>query len=433
MNWGWGGAYDGYFGVDDLTTAGGTSAVYDPKYNDYILKGIVPLTSNSLDAGVPTIISPVNYYCSTNTLSVSVNLQNFGSSTLTSCNVSYVLDGGSTQSQAWSGTLVTYQKTTVNLPNITVTPGTHTLVICSNSPNTSTDQNPANDCSTIIFNVTAGGILPIVEGFENSTCPSGVLPNSNWNVSSSAGGIDFTITSTSEASGSQSCMLNNFNNTAGDTSILQTANFFNLSTLTTPVVTFAAAYQQKATSNADKLQILVSTDCGNSWISRKVISASTLASLAGGTSTTAYVPTPSQFSTYTVTLNSSETSSPNVMFRWAFIADPTSPGNNLYIDNINIAAATLGIQNIETLVGLNLYPNPSVGQVNIDFNLSEQHNVSVNVTDMLGRTVETIASKSYQSGETTLTIGSGNTYQAGIYLVNINIDGQRVSKKIVIQ
>ena len=52
---------------------------------------------------------------------------------------------------------------------------------------------------------------------------------------------------------------------------------------------------------------------------------------------------------------------------------------------------------------------------------------------MIGRTVETIASKSYSSGETTLTIGSDNSYQAGIYLVNINIDGQHITKKIVIQ
>ncbi len=433
MNWGWGGAYDGYFAVSDLTTAGGTADVFDPRYNDQMLKGIVPISAFSYDAGVPIIASPVSYYCTTaaDTFSVSLKLQNYGSSALTACTVNYQLDGGSVYSQNWSGSLVSYQTTMMNLPSIYATPGTHTLVCYSSNPDGALDQNTANDTSTIVFTVAGTGTLPVQEGFETSTCPTGMLPNSNWNVSySAANGVNFAITTNAYASGSQSCMLNNLSNVAGDTSILQTANSYSM-----PIspITFEAAYQQQATTNADRLQILVSTDCGNSWLSRKVITAATLASLAGGTSTSPYMPSPSQFTTYSVTLSATETSSPNVMFRWTFIADPTSPGNNLYIDNINIRSSTTGIENLETSVSLNLYPNPSTGKVNIDFNLSEQHNVSVIVTDMLGRTVETIASKSYQSGETTLAVGTNNAYQAGVYLVNINIDGQRISKKIIIQ
>jgi hypothetical protein len=198
-------------------------------------------------------------------------------------------------------------------------------------------------------------------------------------------------------------------------------------------LTFKAAYQQKATTNADMLQISISTDCGALWVSRRVISSSTLASLAGGTGTNAYVPTSSQFTTYTVNINP-VASSHNVMFKWEFLADPNGPGNNLYIDDINIYdAAATGIQTIESVADLNIYPNPSLGKVAIDFNLTEQHTVSILVTDMLGRTIETIASKSYQSGETTLTIGADNAYQAGVYMVNIAIDGQHISKKVVVQ
>ena len=432
MNWGWGGAYDGYFSVEDLTTSGGTPNVYDPKYNCSMLKGIVPPSTNGLDAGIPIIVSPIQYYCGTamDTFSVQVKFQNFGSTKLTACTINYQLDGGSIQTQNWNGSLVSYQTTMINLSAVSAAPGTHTLVCYSSNPNGGTDLNSANDQSTIIFTVTGGGILPIIEGFESAA----ILPNSNWNISHTvSGGVDFAVTSNAEATGFQSCILNNMNNVAGNSSILQTASNFDMTTFTTPLLTFKAAYQKKATGNADKLQILTSTDCGNSWVSRKTITASTLASLAGGTGTSAYVPTPSQFTTYSVTITA-VASSHNVMFRWEFVADPTSPGNNLYIDDINIVdASSAGIESIEASVGLNIYPNPSSGKVNIDLNLSEQHNVSIIVTDMLGRTVETIASKSYQVGETTLSIGANNTYQAGIYLVNINIDGQRISKKVVIQ
>lgn len=135
--------------------------------------------------------------------------------------------------------------------------------------------------------------------------------------------------------------------------------------------------------------------------------------------------------TYTVGI-SAVASSHSVMFRWEFSADPNGVGNNLYMDDINIVDNYIGIENIEANLNLNLYPNPSEGVINLDFTLLEQHSISVNVTDMLGRVIETIASKSYQSGETTLTIGAG-AYQADVYLANITIDGQGISKKVVIQ
>ncbi|MHB8260768.1 MAG: T9SS type A sorting domain-containing protein [Bacteroidia bacterium] len=52
---------------------------------------------------------------------------------------------------------------------------------------------------------------------------------------------------------------------------------------------------------------------------------------------------------------------------------------------------------------------------------------------MLGRIVETIPTQQYSSGESIITIGNKTTYQAGVYLVNIDIDGQRISKKVIVQ
>ncbi|HXD92673.1 MAG TPA: T9SS type A sorting domain-containing protein, partial [Bacteroidia bacterium] len=248
-------------------------------------------------------------------------------------------------------------------------------------------------------------------------------------------GSDWTVTSNAAATGSNSIMVDNINNTAGNNSILQTNASYDLSTFTTPALQFKAAYQQRSTTSADKLQVFTSTDCGASWVSRRGVLSSALAALSGGPGTSPYTPTPAQFTTYTVNILAVAHST-NVMFRWEFFADPNASGvgNNLYMDDINIIdAAAAGINNIETMVDLNIYPNPSSNHVNIAFNLSENHTIAVNVVDMLGRVVETIPAQQHTSGETVLTIGNKATYQAGVYFVNILVDGQQISKKVIME
>src|SRR6185312_5451717 len=233
--------------------------------------------------------------------------------------------------------------------------------------------------------------------------------------------------------GSKCAMLDNMNNTAGNNSILQTSSSYDLSVFTSPILTFKAAYQEKATTNNDILQISVSKDCGATWISR-LTKASPLLSALGGTGTSAYVPTAAEFTTYTVNITNVN-HRPNVMFRWEFFADPHGVGNNLYIDDINIidAPQASGIENMEAMVNLNLYPNPSTGVVNLAFNFTEKHSVAVQVTDMIGRVIETTEAKPYQAGETTIALGTKNAYQTGVYFVNITVDGQKISKKVIVE
>jgi hypothetical protein len=143
------------------------------------------------------------------------------------------------------------------------------------------------------------------------------------------------------------------------------------------------------------------------------------------------VPNASQFTTYTVSIGA-VASNNKVMFKWTFTAG-SSVGNNVYVDDINIFDASLtGISKIESSMDLNVYPNPSSGAVNIAFNLTEKQSIAVSVVDMLGRVVETVPAKEYFAGDNNITIAQ-STYQAGVYFVNININGQNVSRKIVVE
>ncbi|HKC68604.1 MAG TPA: C10 family peptidase [Bacteroidia bacterium] len=423
MNWGWGGQSDGYFQLNNFATPG-----YNPSSYHQALVGIVPKSTNTTDASVLAVTSPTGVFCN-NSFTPVITLKNYGSSQLTSCVINYQIDNGTVQTQNWTGTLAAQQFISVSLPTFVSTSGTHTLTCFTSAPNNTTDQDPTNDQSNTIYAVNnAVGTLPVVEGFENSNTLS------DWAMSHSGStGVDWAVTTNAAATGANSIMIDNMSNTAGNNSFLQTSASYDLSTFTTPALSFKAAYQQKATTNADKLQVFTSTDCGASWISRRVILSSALASLSGGVGSSAYTPSPSQFTTYTVNINAVAHNT-GVMFRWEFLADPNGPGNNLYLDDINLYDASVsGIKNIEAIAGLNVYPNPAHGSVNIAFNLTENHNIAVNVVDMLGRIVETIPAQQHTSGETVLTIGSKAAYQAGVYFVNINIDGQQISKKIIME
>ncbi len=419
MNWGWGGQSNGYFQLDSFATPG-----YNPSSNNQVLVGIVPKSTNTVDASVLAVSSPAGIYCN-NSFTPVISLKNYGSTALTSCVINYQIDNGTVQTLNWTGSLAAQQFSNVNLPTFTSTAGSHTLICYTSAPNNAVDQNTANDQSITTYVVNnSHASLPVVEGFESAS--------SAWAMSHTATGADWAVTSNAAATGVNSIMIDNNSNTAGNNSILQTYSSYDLSTFASPTLLFKAAYQQKATANNDKLQVYTSTDCGASWQSRRAITSTALSALSGGVGSAPYMPTPSQFTTYTVNINAVAASN-NVMFRWEFYAG-TSLGNNVYLDDINIVdATTTGIKNIETAVGLNIYPNPSSSNVNISFNLTEKQNVSVNVVDMLGRTVETIPTAQYASGETVLTIGNKTTYQAGVYFVNININGQQVSKKIIME
>ena len=101
------------------------------------------------------------------------------------------------------------------------------------------------------------------------------------------------------------------------------------------------------------------------------------------------------------------------MFRWEFLADPNSPGNNLYIDDINIIDNVAGIQNIKTDVNFTIYPNPTDGNFVIETNTTEKQNVQM--FDVTGKLVLTQTI----SGNTNIDASS---LSQGVY--NISITGR---------
>lgn len=330
----------------------------------------------------------------------------------------------------WSfpgGTL--YGTSTVNdsMPKVTyATPGTYAVSYTATTVGGS-GTITANSYITVVTNVaTYTGTWS--EGFESAT-----LPGSDWNVFNT-GGSDWNITSNAAATGLKSAWIDNTMNNSGDVSTLESTSF-SLVGLNSPKMTLKLAYRQQTSTDNDKFQVFASNDCGASWTVKMTRSGSTMATVTPP-STTPFVPASSNFMTYTVNLTA-YVANPNVRFRFVFSADPTGTGgvgNNIYLDDINLYdAAPTGIENIEEKVGLSVYPNPSSGKINLDLSLTESHEIGINVTDVLGRTIESIPAKNYGTGDLTLSVAEKKVYAPGVYIVNVEVDGKKITRKVLVQ
>ena len=102
------------------------------------------------DAGVSAILSPSGVVCDVSS-SPQVELSNYGSNALTSVDINYALDGGSSSTFAWTGSLVSGANTVVTLPSISYAVGSHNLTANTSSPNGVSDEDATNDGSASSF------------------------------------------------------------------------------------------------------------------------------------------------------------------------------------------------------------------------------------------------------------------------------------------
>ncbi|MCB0402955.1 MAG: T9SS type A sorting domain-containing protein [Flavobacteriales bacterium] len=78
---------------------------------------------------------------------------------------------------------------------------------------------------------------------------------------------------------------------------------------------------------------------------------------------------------------------------------------------------------------LKVYPNPTEGQTTVHFNLPSQAAVAVDVYNTVGSLVHTQGVQSMGAGQHNLTF-DGSDLPAGMYFVNITIDGQVFTQKL---
>lgn len=367
----------------------------------------VPLINEYATTTPAAISNPLT--CSTTMTGLTTTLKNIGNTAITSATVNYQVDGGTVNTIPYSGSLAIQGTTTINIPTLTgLAAGAHTI-------NTwVTDVNGVSGIgymglNTKSFSTSAGvgAATPLTEDFSASG-----FPYTEWLLDN----VDPSFTWARVATHTGSMKFDCFTYASGKTS-----NFIvepvDLSGLTNPTLTFDVAYCQYAAEN-DRLQVYVSTDCGATWSTALFNEAGTVLATGNPDLTTAFTPSNSQWHPKSVDLSAYSSSS--VVF--IKFKGTSAYGNNIYVDNINIAGANSGIENTNA-DGFNVYPNPTSDFVNVSFANAE--NVTVSFINSVGQTV-----KVFNNVNTNAQL-SLEGLASGIYILNADINGQRITKQII--
>jgi hypothetical protein len=372
------------------------------------------------DAGVTAIANVSTLFC-TNTITPSITLKNYGSTTMTGTTIYYKVDAaGTVLSIPWTGSLASGTTTTATLPAITVSSGSHTLYVYSGDVNGSTDQNLNNDQTQVDFSSFSANIpIAITENFSSAT-----FPPTNWAKVDGGDGLNWARLTATHTAPAGSAYLNFYSIASGQLDYL-VLNPVTLVGKTATTLTFYVAYRQYQAEN-DRLDVEVSTNCGSTWTSKWNKSGATLST--GAATTSNFIsPTAAEWRLETVNLSNYDGQT-DVMIRFK---GTSGYGNNVIIDDINLSVASAVAENSIIDGSVSVYPNPFTENTTIAVNLNNSETVSYNVVNLIGEIV-------YSEKVGTLSAGlheigfNGSKLSNGMYYINLTVGNTTVSKKVTL-
>jgi PKD repeat protein len=312
----------------------------------------------------------------------------------------------------------------------TITPNTFTYV----NGTTAASQNPEVQFSAIgaysvqlnasnafgvdslslssYINVVAPASITLTEDFQGSTWPP-----AGWRVESAGNAITwepvFNIIGSSGVT-TNATYINNF-----DYSPVGGQDGFarievNLGSAVSPMMTFDVAYARANAFANDGLRIDISTDCGATYTPSGY--------LKQGLQLATTVNTPQPFvptagaQWRNDTLNLAAYVGQTVSLKFVNIS---ASGNNLYLDNINIADIT-GINETALNASVNIYPNPSSdGLFTITIDGAIDADATFILTDIQGKLLE---SKTERVGTSYKSKVNLSGRDKGVYILEIRTD-----------
>lgn len=326
-----------------------------------------------VDAGLKI---PQYLYCNAgSSVGPKVSLMNTGSTTLISANLHYSVDGGAMTNQPWTGSLAPGDTTLVALPPMTV--GTHVLYDSVSAPNATGDINIINNANkvSVYIRSTTPVSIPMSSDLESG------LPN-NWTfIDHNHNGKNWKMATVPNrnGAGTNAAVHGGYQRDIREENYLVVAP----STLSSPKkLYFWVAY---GNTGSDSLDIVYSTDCGNTWttiFSFDHDNLQTTSSIHYGFSP--YIPATTEWKLFYTDVSMVPTGA-----MLAIRAVCTTCMNNLYIDNIGltdqpiVSGSTVpAIQN-----NIRIYPVPATDMLNVSFPLTRTSEVRTQLYDQTGRIV----------------------------------------------
>jgi PKD repeat protein len=335
---------------------------------------------------------------------------------------------------SWNWTFQGAETTTSTEQNPVVqynTPGVYSVTLVAGDGNTTMTKT-----MNAYITVTGAGVeLPFLDGFETY---STLASSGYWEIDNQQNNSTFQISTTAAHTGSKSVKLPNYGQTGTNVDEL-IANPVDLSDVTSSAnvtLSFRFSYRKRAAANAEKLYVLFSGNCGESWEIRKSLQGSALGSTVLSTSWTPSLP--EHWTTVHMTNITSQYWNQNFRYKFRFEG---SGGNNLYLDNINIypggpSDALVGepvndISELEPAQQINLFPNPADGELNISYVVTGNKATTVQIVDLLGKVISGHKINS-MTGENLVVISTENL-APGLYNAQITVDGKSYVKQFMVK
>ncbi|WP_300976804.1 PKD domain-containing protein [Flavobacterium sp.] len=322
--------------------------------------------------------------------------------------------------------------TVANPAVVYTTPGVYNVIY--------TASNASGTGNTITKNnlvvIKSKNEIPFTENFE------GTFPIEDWNIINPDAKITWEKRADAGKGDLSSLVINNADNPEGkiDEIILKPLNFLNLAK---PYLHFDLAYNQYNNAYAptevskDKIDILVSSDCGNTWTNLYSKDQAGLQTLipqlmddittVGVNETNDWIPTKdSDWRKENVNLSIVK-NMPNVLIK---IKNTSGYGTRIWFDNFNInnEAVLSNPEKENTLQGVQVYPNPSTGLLNFVIP-TEVTIYTASVSNLLGQIIVTKTIHNDNTEQNKIDITS---FEKGVYLLKIiSADGKLFTQKII--
>jgi hypothetical protein len=379
-----------------------------------------PVNLKSKDASLKAITRPDQRICE-NTLAPQVVLVNRGVEVLTSVNINAVIDDGTVRTFTWTGSLATFAETTVNLPALTTVEGNHILTISTSNPNGVADQDAANDALSVPFIYYEPFDPPVVESFES------LFPPRGWDIVNEDNGTTWEKTTTAAKTGTAAVKISNFENEAvGQRDYLRTPTV-NIANTDSAFVSFqlAAATYTNPTAQGnvwDTLQVMISTDCGQTYTNVYKKWGASLVTRTAATRTS-FTPNANEWRNEQINISNYISQGEVIV---AFV-NSNGNENNIYLDDINIRTVIINPNLKEA--GFLVTPNPTSGLVSVQFYPHPEGLQSVSIYNVSGEKIL----EQRISGEVSTNVYDFDLskHASGLYIVKAEFADRVLTKKIV--
>ena len=353
-------------------------------------------------------------------ISPQLRVLNNGQNSINTIDITYSFDGANETPLTWNGTIASQATAVLDLVDITLAYGIHSLNVTTTINN---DYFTHNNSTEITFYVNETGETGVVNTFENSSDELIVINEGGdvWQRGVPTGALLNTAASGTNVYGTN--LSGNYeNNLKG----YLTSKCYDLTTLANPVLKFQMAFDLE--TNYDVAYVQYSTNQGVDW---EVLGSSTdpnwYNSSANGCSNCVggqWTGTDTNLTEYSYDLAAFSTQS-NMIFRMVFHSDGYVNLEGVVIDDLLVDGTTLDADNFQ-INQISVYPNPSKDVFYVKLNNSTPFDLRV--TDITGKIVYT--KKQINSGTPFPLLMEA--YSSGVYFLQIEANNQLTTRKLIL-